>query len=96
MILCVGPADQFCSRICCTTALKNALALKEQTPNARVVILYRDIRTYGLHEDRYLEARKQGVNFIRYEPERKPEVMTEDGKLYLSEDRLASSGLRNR
>jgi heterodisulfide reductase subunit A len=43
MIQCVGPAEKFCSRICCTEALKNAIALKEQRPEAQVVILYKDI-----------------------------------------------------
>jgi heterodisulfide reductase subunit A-like polyferredoxin len=74
MIQCVGPAERFCSRICCTVALKNALRLKEICPEARVVILYRDIRTYGFRERLYTEARRRGVIFLRYDPERKPEV----------------------
>ena len=54
MIQCVGPAEKYCSRICCTTALKNALLLKRLQPEARVTILYRDVRAYGfvvLHAD---------------------------------------------
>ncbi len=74
MIQCVGPAEKFCARICCAVALKNAIRLKEVNPKAEVVILYRDIRTYGFKERLYTEAREKGVVFIRYEPERKPEV----------------------
>ena len=60
MILCVGPAEKYCSRICCTVALKNALALKQLDPDAQVVIFYRDIRTYGFGERLYTQARETG------------------------------------
>ena len=84
MLLCVGPAEQFCSRICCTTALKNALALKERNPNARIVILYRDIRTYGFKEKLYTEAREKGVLFIRYDSENKPDVQVVDDRMKIN------------
>jgi heterodisulfide reductase subunit A-like polyferredoxin len=74
MIQCVGPAEKFCSRLCCTTALKNALKLKELNPAAQVTVLFRDIRTYGFKERLYTEARRAGVRFIHYEFDRKPEV----------------------
>jgi heterodisulfide reductase subunit A len=77
MIQCVGSREEpnnYCSRICCQDAIKNAIAIKEKTPEAQVVILYRDIRTYGLREDYYSKARDLGVIFVRYIPERKPEV----------------------
>jgi heterodisulfide reductase subunit A len=74
MIQCIGPAEKYCSRLCCTTALKNALKLKERNPLAQVTILYRDIRTYGFKERLYTEARRAGVRFINFEFERKPEV----------------------
>jgi len=74
MIQCVGPGENFCSRICCTVALKNALALKERNPNLQVTMLYRDIRTYGFKERLYTEARRKGVVFLRYDEGRKPEV----------------------
>ncbi len=74
MIQCVGPAEQFCSRICCTTALKNALKLKELNPKAQITILYRDIRTYGFKERLYQQARRAGIRFIHYEFDQKPEV----------------------
>ncbi len=74
MILCVGPAEQFCSRICCTVALKNAIRLKELNPGMQVTILYRDIRAYGFKERLYTQARAMGVTFVRYDFDRKPEV----------------------
>ncbi len=74
MIQCVGPAQRFCSRICCTVALKNALALKARHPQAQVVILYRDIRTYGFHERLYQQARQRGVLFLRYDDDHRPVV----------------------
>jgi heterodisulfide reductase subunit A-like polyferredoxin len=74
MILCVGPAEQYCSRICCIVALKNAIQLKKLNPGVQVTILYRDIRTYGFNERYYTQAREMGVTFIRYDFQRKPEV----------------------
>jgi heterodisulfide reductase subunit A-like polyferredoxin len=78
MIQCVGPAENFCSRICCTVALKNALALKTRKPEAQVVILYRDIRVYGLKEDLYTQAREAGVLFLNYDDAHRPAVETND------------------
>ncbi|MBN1146106.1 MAG: FAD-dependent oxidoreductase [Anaerolineales bacterium] len=74
MIQCVGPAEKYCSRICCTTALKNALEFKKQDPDAHVTILYRDIRTYGFKERLYTQAREAGVCFVHFEFDRKPQV----------------------
>ena len=76
MILCIGPAERYCSRICCTTAVKNVLALKKANPEAQVTVIYNDIRTYAFRERLYDEARRQGVVFIHYEFDRKPEVTT--------------------
>lgn len=84
MIQCVGSREDdrpYCSRICCTQAIKNALSLKERNPEAEVFILYRDIRTYSFKEKYYRRARELGVNFIRFEKERKPVVEEKDGKL---------------
>jgi len=77
MIQCVGsrcPDNPNCSRICCQSAIKNALRIREINPDARIFVLYRDMRTYGFSEDSYLEARKKGVIFIRYEKDRPPVV----------------------
>ena len=84
MIQCVGSREEehmYCSRICCSEAIKNALKLKERNPDIEVTILYRDIRTYGMHELQYREARNKGVIFIHYDVGRKPEVSENDGKL---------------
>jgi heterodisulfide reductase subunit A len=84
MIQCVGSREEphnYCSRICCQDAIKNAIAIKERAPDAQVVILYRDIRTYGLREDYYKKARDLGVIFLRFVPERKPEVEVEGDHL---------------
>ena len=78
MIQCVGSRGddmQHCSRLCCTQAVKNALKLKELKPELNIYIFYRDMRTYGFYEDLYREARGKGIKFIRYTPERKPEVI---------------------
>lgn len=74
MILCVGPANKYCARICCTTALKNALALKKLKPEARVTVIYKDIRTYGFKERLYTRARESGVIFIQYDDNSQPQV----------------------
>jgi heterodisulfide reductase subunit A-like polyferredoxin len=82
MIQCVGsrePEHQYCSRVCCQEAVKNALAIKRLNPKARVYVLYRDMRTYGLDEIHYEKAREAGVVFIRFQPDGKPEVRTEGG-----------------
>ncbi|MEO0070991.1 MAG: CoB--CoM heterodisulfide reductase iron-sulfur subunit A family protein [candidate division WOR-3 bacterium] len=84
MVQCVGSREDerpYCSRICCTEAIKNAIAIKEQSPETEVIILYRDIRTYGLKETFYRRARELGVNFIRYTLETKPKVQRENGLL---------------
>jgi len=80
MIQCVGcrePEHQYCSRLCCGAAVKNALKLKELRPRAQVFVLYRDLRTYAFKELYYKKARESGVQFCRFEPERKPEVAPE-------------------
>ncbi len=74
MIQCVGPAEQYCARTCCTIALKNAIHFKKLYPEVEVIILHRDIRTYGFKERIYQQARELGVMFIRYDRDRKPEV----------------------
>jgi heterodisulfide reductase subunit A-like polyferredoxin len=75
MIQCVGSRNDDnpnCSRVCCQTAVKNALHLKEENPDMNVYVLYRDIRTYGLLEEYYTEARKQGVLFFRFDADNPP------------------------
>ena len=77
MIQCVGSRNEEnpnCSRICCQSAVKNALQIKTLNPKAQVYVLYRDIRTYGMIEESYTEARKKGVVFIRFEVDSPPQV----------------------
>ncbi|MCL6477983.1 MAG: FAD-dependent oxidoreductase, partial [Peptococcaceae bacterium] len=77
MIQCVGCRQEdrnYCSRICCSESIKNALKLKEINPKMDIYILFRDIRTYGFKEDYYREAASKEVRFIRYEPHDKPQV----------------------
>ncbi len=69
-IQCVGsriPERPYCSKTCCTQSVKNALKLKELNPEMDIFILHRDIRTYGLREDLYREAREKGIQFLRYD-----------------------------
>ena len=84
MIQCVGSREEpenYCSRICCQDAMKNAIAIREKFPDSRVFVLYRDIRTYGLREKFYEKARDLGVVFIRYDVEDKPKVSNAHGGL---------------
>jgi len=85
MIQCVGSRDTdhpYCSRICCTQALKNALALKRASPALSIRVLYRDLRSYGFREHLYRQARREGVIFLEYDHECKPDISPqEDGKL---------------
>ncbi len=77
MIQCVGCRQKdrnYCSRICCSQSIKNALKLKEINPAIDIYILYRDMMTYGFREDYYLEASNRKIIFIRYEAEDKPRV----------------------
>jgi len=81
-IQCVGPAEKYCSRTCCATALKNALKLKELVPDAQVTVLFKDLRTFGFKERLYTQAREAGILFVRYDDDHKPEVSA-DGKLHV-------------
>ena len=86
MIQCVGSRNDEnpnCSRICCQGAVKHALELKQLNPEMDVVVLYRDIRTYGVLEDYYTKARQNGVLFVRFDQENPPEV-AQDSKWPLS------------
>jgi heterodisulfide reductase subunit A len=88
MIQCVGCRNEernYCSRICCSASIKNALKLKEINPGMEIYILYRDMMTYGFSEDSYREASNQDVKFIRYEPQDKPRVesVQESGRAFL-------------
>ncbi len=83
-IQCVGSRDDnrpYCSRICCTSSVIQAISIKEEYPDTDVYILYRDIRTYGERELLYKKARELGVIFIRYSLDNKPVVTEADDGL---------------
>jgi len=84
MIQCAGsrePGRPYCSRVCCTQAVKNALKLKQMRPGVNVYVLFREVRTYGFREALYQEARDAGVVFARYELPHKPRVSADRGKM---------------
>ncbi len=89
MIQCVGCRNEdrnYCARVCCGQAVKNALSLKVLKPELDIYVLFRDMRTYGFREDQYREAAGKGVRFVRFEPEAGPTLETatnEDGKSVL-------------
>lgn len=92
LVQCVGSRDEnrpYCSRVCCTHSIKNAIRLKELNPKINIHILYRDIRTYGFNEKYYKEARELGIVFVRYDLDSKP-VVDIDAK----QEMLKSKGLR--
>ncbi len=83
-IQCVRPPDkiEYCSRTCCTNTMKNAIRIKLINPDCKIVVLYKDIITYGFREQYYTEARRRGVIFVRYDDEHPPQVrMDEEGNL---------------
>jgi heterodisulfide reductase subunit A-like polyferredoxin len=87
MIQCVGSRNDehpYCSRVCCTHAIKNALKIKKLNPDAKIFVLFRDIRTYGFSEKYYHEARKKGVLFIRYDEKHKPSVTKVNGQIHVT------------
>jgi heterodisulfide reductase subunit A len=85
MILCAGSRNddhRYCSKVCCMQAIKNALKLKETNPGMEIFILYRDMRTYGLFEKHYKQARAKGIIFLCYEKDSTPIVqqISSDGQ----------------
>jgi heterodisulfide reductase subunit A-like polyferredoxin len=98
MIQCVGSRNDEnpnCSRVCCQSAIKNALHIKELNPQADIYIIYRDIRTYGLLEDYYTEARKLGILFFRYTSDDPPKVeSSDDGVLVTFKDHILGQPLQ--
>jgi heterodisulfide reductase subunit A len=87
MIQCVGSRNEenpYCSRICCSEAIKNALKMKEMNLKAEIIILFRDIRTYGFKEKYYSEARKKGVIFLRFGEDNPPQVAIESDAIHVN------------
>ena len=87
MIQCVGSRTKdnpMCSRVCCTTAMKNAIKIMRTNPESTVYMFHKDIRTYGFREDLYLEAARLGAVFIRCKEDTMPELEREGDGLKLS------------
>jgi heterodisulfide reductase subunit A-like polyferredoxin len=84
MIQCVESRDDknpFCSRVCCSEAIKNALDIKRRLPDSNIVILHREIRTYGFRDQFFRKACEEGILFVRYADQNGPAVSEEPGKL---------------
>ena len=88
MIQCVGSRNEerpYCSRICCQTAVKNAMLIKDQIPDARVSILYRDMQMYGVeNEEMFRDSKAKGVRYMHYDPDQPPQVESEQVRVYHS------------
>ncbi len=86
MIQCVGSRNEdrpYCSRICCQTAVKNAILVKDQIPEAKVSILYRDMQMYGVeNEEMFRDSKAKGIRYINYDPARPPEVESNHVRIY--------------
>jgi heterodisulfide reductase subunit A len=83
-ILCVGSRIKerpYCSEVCCTHSVVSALKLKEINPDMDVFIVYRDMRTFGLFEDLYREARAKGIFFIHYDEHKELKVAKDQNDL---------------
>ena len=83
-IQCAGsrePHRPYCSRVCCTHTVESALHIKQENPDARVIVLYRDMRTYGQRELLYKAAREAGVIFSRFSLEHRPQVAVRDNAI---------------
>jgi len=97
-IQCVGsrePERPYCSRVCCTHSMESAIHLKKLNPEMQVIILYRDIRTYGEREYVYRAARMAGVKFIRFSLDQKPQVSAgKDGLFVVVNDTILGRPIR--
>jgi heterodisulfide reductase subunit A len=96
LILCarqLSGAIPYCSGVCCLGALKQALEIKAANPRANATILFRDLNLLGedICEEKLLEARRAGVEFIRYSPSSPPKVTAVVVEVY---DELAGRSCR--
>ena len=86
MIQCVGSRNEerpYCSRICCQTAVKNAMLIREQNPDSKVSILYRDMQMYGVeNEEMFRDSKAKGVRYINYDPANPPQVEPDKVSVY--------------
>jgi heterodisulfide reductase subunit A2 len=100
IVHCVGSRDEqvgnlYCSKLCCVTAVKQAIEIREHLPESKVFCFYMDMRMGGaLYEELYREAQeKYGVNFIRGKVSEASETI--DNRLVIKvEDTLAGRPLK--
>ncbi|MCP4764172.1 MAG: FAD-dependent oxidoreductase, partial [archaeon] len=93
MIQCIGSRNEefpYCSRVCCAEAIKNSILIKQKYPDKEVIVLFRDIRTYGFKEKYYRKAREMGVIFLRFN-EKEPPTFDNDGKIKLNSPSVGSN-----
>ncbi len=85
MVQCMRPpgAPEYCSRVCCTNAMKNAIRLRLFNPQCRVTVLFKNIVTYGFREEFYTEARRKGVLFVRYTDNEPPQLIRSGNRLHV-------------
>ena len=100
IVHCVGSRDEkvgnfYCSKLCCVTAVKQAIEIREQLPDSKVFCFYMDMRMGGaFYEELYREAQeKWGVNFIRGKVSEASETI-ENKLLIKVEDTLAGRPLK--
>jgi len=97
---CVGSRDLKacngqCSKVCCATAIKQAIEIKERFPYAKVYCFYMDLRLFGKkYEDFYVNAQRDyGIQFIRGRVSEVGETI--DGQLQVkAEDTLSGKPLK--
>jgi len=100
IIHCVGSRDEkvgnfYCSKLCCVTAVKQAIEIREFLPESKVICFYMDMRMGGaFYEELYREAQeKWGVSFIRGKVSEASETI--ENKLMIKvEDTLAGRPLK--
>ena len=100
IVHCVGSRDEkagnlYCSKLCCVTAVKQAIELREYLPESKVFCFYMDMRMGGaFYEELYREAQeKWGVSFIRGKVSEASETI-ENKLLIKVEDTLAGRPLK--
>jgi len=86
LVQCAGSRNNervYCSRICCMTAIKNGISIKQQNPEAKVFILYRDLMCHGVENEEILRRAKElGVRFVKFSEDQPPQVEENSVKVF--------------
>ncbi|MFX0208419.1 MAG: CoB--CoM heterodisulfide reductase iron-sulfur subunit A family protein [Candidatus Hodarchaeota archaeon] len=101
-IYCVGsrqkkmdddiPVNEYCSRYCCNSTIYTTLVLQAKFPNINTYHFYDDIRSYGKQEKNYLEARKNGAIFLKFDPENQPDISLSNDKINITIEDILTDG----